>query len=74
MAHLDSCYHAAIKEGAEELLAEKRVVSGAVNIRTNREKMKVRRCTRSGFRALHAMWRGSAPYIEDMHLVFPARL
>jgi hypothetical protein len=32
---------AAIKEGAEELLAEKRVVSGAVNIRSNREKMKV---------------------------------
>lgn len=32
---------AAIKEGAEELLSEKRVVSGAVNIRTNREKMKV---------------------------------
>lgn len=30
----------AIKEGAEEFLAEKRVVSGAVNIRTNREKMK----------------------------------
>ena len=32
----------AIKEGAEELLSEKRVVSGAVNIRSNREKMKVR--------------------------------
>lgn len=37
-----SAGYTAIKEGAEELLAEKRVVSGAVNIRTNREKMKVR--------------------------------
>mmetsp|Transcript_17121 Transcript_17121/g.51246 ORF Transcript_17121/g.51246 Transcript_17121/m.51246 type:complete len:334 (-) Transcript_17121:255-1256(-) len=30
----------AIKEGAAELMREKRVVSGAVNIRTNKEKMK----------------------------------
>ena len=32
----------AIREEAEELLSEKRVISGAVNIRTNKEKMKVR--------------------------------
>lgn len=31
----------AIREEAEELLSEKRVISGAVNIRTNKEKMKV---------------------------------
>lgn len=31
----------AIKEGAAELMREKRVVSSAVNIRTNKEKMKV---------------------------------
>ena len=32
----------AIREGAAELMREKRIVSGAVNIRTNREKMKAR--------------------------------
>ena len=31
----------AIKEGAAELMREKRVVSSAINIRTNKEKMKV---------------------------------
>ena len=31
----------AIREEAEELLSEKRVISGAINIRTNKEKMKV---------------------------------
>jgi hypothetical protein len=32
----------AIREEAEELLSEKRVISGAINIRTNKDKMKVR--------------------------------
>ena len=32
----------AIREEAEELLSEKRVISGAINIRTNKEKMKAR--------------------------------
>ena len=31
----------AIREEAEELLSEKRVISGAINIRTNKDKMKV---------------------------------
>jgi len=30
----------AIREEAEELLSEKRVISGAINIRTNKDKMK----------------------------------
>ena len=32
----------AIREEAEELLSEKRVISGAINIRTNKDKMKAR--------------------------------
>ena len=30
----------AIREEAEELLSEKRVISGAINIRTNKDQMK----------------------------------
>ena len=32
---------AAIREEAEELLSEKRVISSAINIRTNKDQMKV---------------------------------
>ena len=36
------CPQNAIREEAEELLSEKRVISGAINIRTNKDKMKAR--------------------------------